>query len=593
MATCIHSHMLMAFQDGMCTPSRACTSSLYCKLSDVIYSRHSHRLTTLSHSITFQSTTLHAHRYFGLHRSNIRRYLIHRISSSSSRTSTAKMKILFLCTAHNSLSQRLYLALSPAHDITIEYALSDELMVSAAALAKPDLIICPFLTTLVPQEVYDRYLTLIVHPGPPGDAGPSALDWVLLGDDGSIDDAQQALKALHTGACAPGRSHWGVTILQAIEEFDAGPVWAFDQFAIDIDEAGLTKSELYRSYITQAAIAATLAAVLHIQTLASGNPITPFLTAPSQYGHLSVTASQPFQGGKTHHRPLLKAAERDFDLTKHTSQHVSRSIRCGDSQPGAMSKCFGRGLYVYGGQIEDGAGMSKSSFACTDTTTVILGVRNGAVCVKTVDGGIWITHVRRLKSKSDNALWPKVPATTALVELGILNAAQILALDWPLPSGWALSPCRTFQEVYIDFDGDVAYLYFDFYNGAMSSEQCSQLIAAMEYIITRSSTSPVKAVVLMGGSYFSNGIHLNVIEASSDPSMESWLNINRINDVVYFLLHDFSACNIATVSAIRSNAAAGGVALATACDVVIAGADVVLNPAYRAVGLSGSEYHTV
>lgn len=43
----------------------------------------------------------------------------------------------------------------------------------------------------------------------------------------------------------------------------------------------------------------------------------------------------------------------------------------------------------------------------------------------------------------------------------------------------------------------------------------------------------------------------------------------------------------------RGNAAAGGVALAAACDVVIAGADIVLNPAYRAIGLYGSEYHTL
>ena len=82
------------------------------------------------------------------------------------------MKILFLCTAHNSLSQRLYLELSTQHDVTIEYALSDELMIDAVALAGPDLILCPFLTTFVPKQVYDNYLTLVIHPGPPGDAGP-------------------------------------------------------------------------------------------------------------------------------------------------------------------------------------------------------------------------------------------------------------------------------------------------------------------------------------------------------------------------------------------------------------------------------------
>lgn len=73
------------------------------------------------------------------------------------------MKILFLCTAHNSLSQRLYLTLSRSHYVTIEYALSDERIISAVGLVEPDLIICPFLTTLVPRQIYEAYLTLIVH----------------------------------------------------------------------------------------------------------------------------------------------------------------------------------------------------------------------------------------------------------------------------------------------------------------------------------------------------------------------------------------------------------------------------------------------
>lgn len=139
-----------------------------------------------------------------------------------------------------------------------------------------------------------------------------------------------------------------------------------------------------------------------------------------------------------------------------------------------------------------------------------------------------------------------------------------------------------------------AYVYFDFYNGAMSSDQCSHLIDALEFTLAQSSTcSPVEAVVMMGGTYFSNGIALNVIEAAADPAMESWSNINRIDDVVHYLLHEFPARGILTFAAIRGNAAAGGVAVAAACDIVVAGQSVVINPAYRAVGLFGSEYHTL
>jgi enoyl-CoA hydratase/carnithine racemase/methionyl-tRNA formyltransferase len=510
------------------------------------------------------------------------------------------MKILFLCTAHNSLSQRLYLALSTSHDVTIEYALSDSLMITAAELAKPDLIICPFLTARVPKEVYNNYLTLIIHPGPPGDAGPSALDWLLLGDDGSVEDSKKLLEYLDQD-CKPGRSHWGITILQAIEQFDAGPVWAFEQFPIDIDHPKLTKSELYRGPVSRAAISACISAIKRIHQAAGSGPVIPSLKANPDFKRLSVLAQAPFQGGRTHERPLLKAAQRDFDVSKHTAKQISRRIRCGDSQPGALSKIFGQNLYVYGGIIDECPnGPNPGAFPAALPGSIVA-IRKDAVCILTRDGrGIWITHIRRPKRAQDPALWPKVSAVSGLLQLGILQKEQLLRLEWELPNDWTKSPFQTFQEIWIDFISygpefkRAAYLYFDFYNGAMSTDQCSHLVEALEYILaSHNSGSPISALVLMGGAYFSNGIALNVIEAASDPAQESWLNINRIDDVVFTLLHSFSAASIATIAAIRGNAAAGGVALATACDIVIAGTDVVLNPAYRGIGLFGSEYHTL
>lgn len=533
------------------------------------------------------------------------------------------MKILFLCTAHNSLSQRLYLALTTSgHSVTIEYALSDAVMIEAAELARPDLIICPFLTNKVPKDIFERWMTLIVHPGVPGDAGPSALDWVLLGDDGSVPDAGRLLDMMNEDVWTrPGRTHWGVTVLQAIEEFDAGPVWAFEQFPINIDQPGLTKSELYRGPVSRAAISATLAAITRIQKAAVWNQLTalnpvelgganrppsadgkvhPRLKAHQDYRNLSVDARLPFKGGPTHHRPLLKANQRDFDVNRHTAQQISRRIRCGDSQPGALSKVFGTALYIYGGIVDESPGGPNPSAVPGAVPGTIVGTRNEAVCIATCDGrGIWITHIRRPKRAKDATLWPKVPATTGLLELGVLNETQVKTLQWDLPNDWTRSPYSTYQEVWVDFASygegkQAAYLYFDFYNGAMSTRQCSHLIEAMDYILSCSThKNPVRAVVLMGGSYFSNGIALNVIEASASPSMESWLNINRIDDVVHYLLHEFPSRNILTIAGVRGNAAAGGVALAAACDIVIAGSDVVLNPAYRGIGLYGSEYHTL
>ena len=99
---------------------------------------------------------------------------------------------------------------------------------------------------------------------------------------------------------------------------------------------------------------------------------------------------------------------------------------------------------------------------------------------------------------------------------------------------------------------------------------------------------------------------MNTIEASTDPGRETWDNISAIDDIVEFLVSDTSAdrspfmrhvsplCErgIVTVACLRGNAAAGGVALAAGCDIVMAGRGVVLNPAYRAMGLHGSEFHS-
>jgi enoyl-CoA hydratase/carnithine racemase/methionyl-tRNA formyltransferase len=522
------------------------------------------------------------------------------------------MKILFLCTSYNSLSQSVFLALSTSHEITIEYALSEKIMIEAVELARPDLILCPFLTCKVPQAIYSKILTLIIHPGPPGDAGPSALDWVLMGDTGEIDNADDVLEALDRGEMQAGRSHWGVTVLQAIEQFDAGPVWAFEQFPINIDQPELTKSDVYRGPVTQAAIKASIAAIERIQRAMTTKPslpkltncsnitpnhgaISPNLEASSSHRLLSVSTLATFQGGKTHHRPLLPAKRRDFDPIRHTAQQISRRIRCGDSQPGVLSKVFGQALYVYGGIIEEGFGIARP----IATPGSIVAARNEAVCLATCDGrGIWITNVRRPKRSIDKALWPKIPAVMGLIELGILDSMKAQRLQWTPSIDWSLSSLSTFQEVWIDFvasaNGRTAYLYFNFYNGAMTTRQCSHLIDAMDYILASSTpTNPVKALVMMGGNYFSNGIALNVIEADASPSTTGWMNINRIDDVVQYLLQEMPRRNILTIAGIRGNAAAGGVAFAAACDIVIAGANVVLNPAYRSMGLHGSEYHSV
>ena len=95
----------------------------------------------------------------------------------------------------------------------------------------------------------------------------------------------------------------------------------------------------------------------------------------------------------------------------------------------------------------------------------------------------------------------------------------------------------------------------------------------------------------MGGrDFFSNGIHLNVIEAADDAATESWRNLLAIDDVVREIVETDSHL---VISALAGDAAAGGVPFALAADYAVAREDVVLNPYYRHMGgLYGSEYWT-
>ncbi len=146
---------------------------------------------------------------------------------------------------------------------------------------------------------------------------------------------------------------------------------------------------------------------------------------------------------------------------------------------------------------------------------------------------------------------------------------------------------KTYREIRYAERDQVGYLYFDFYNGAMSTEQCARLREAFVFARGR----PTRVIALLGGAdFFSNGIDLNTIEAAASPARESWHNIIAINDLVREILHTNSHL---VVAALRGNAGAGGAMLALAADHVYARRGVVLNPHYKGMGmLYGSEYWT-
>ncbi len=437
------------------------------------------------------------------------------------------MKIVFFTTAHNSLSQRAFVELvDRGHTVIVVIASSEEVMLEAVEREQPDLIVAPMLKKVIPASIWQQHTCLIVHPGIKGDRGPSSLDWAIL----------------------HAHEEWGVTLLQADAEMDAGAIWAWRTFAM----RGASKSHLYRHEVTEAAIEALL------ETIAKRESNT-FVPEPLDYSREDVRGCL---------QASMKQADRAIDWAE-PSASILRKIRCADSFPGIVDTVLGMPCYLYGAHEED---------VLRGRPGEIIAKRDGAICRATGDGAIWITHLKQKGPDGQPSF--KLPATQVLGD----RLAHVP--DVPLAVDQAYDG-RTYRDIWYEERRAVGYLHFDFYNGAMSTDHCQRLREAFLLIRQR----PTKVIVLMGGAdFWSNGIHLNVIEAANDPAQESWRNIQAMNDLVRELITTESHL---VISALQGNAAAGGVILALAADCVYARKGIVLNPHYKGMGkLYGSEYWT-
>jgi putative two-component system hydrogenase maturation factor HypX/HoxX len=442
------------------------------------------------------------------------------------------MQILFLVSAHNSLSQRAWIALTDlGHEVAVAVVDSAAAMETAVRAHAPDLIVCPFLKTLIPESIWRRHRCLIVHPGPRGDRGPSSLDWAIELD----------------------KPDWGVTVLEANADFDAGEVWATSKFAM----RRAAKSSLYRHEVRRAAVEAVLDAIDRLVLVGA---------APSARADVASVAPGPCL-------PLMAQEVRAIDWQSDLTERVLRKVRAGDGHPGALDAIAGIHFHLFGAHPER---------SLRGRPGELIGQRNGAICRATVDGAVWITHLKQRETPANRHF--KLPATHALGLAGIdLEVPEVeIALDAHLPED------HTYREIAYHEHAGVGYVRFAFYNGAMSTEQCGRLREAFAHARAQRHT---KVIVLLGGDdYFSNGIHLNVIEAAEDPAQESWRNLHAIDDLVKDIIETDSHL---VVSALGGDAAAGGVPLALAADYVLAREDTVLNPYYQHMGgLYGSEYWT-
>lgn len=421
------------------------------------------------------------------------------------------MRVLLLVHSFNSISQRLFVELTErGHELSVEFDINDAVTREAVDLFRPDIVLAPFLRRAIPAEVWQPHRCLIVHPGIVGDRGPSALDWAILEE----------------------RDEWGVTVLQAEAELDAGPVWAATTFRM---RSG-TKSSLYRREVSDAAVQAALDALERVDK----GTFAPYRADPRD---VCV-------------RPSCRQRDRAIDWTSDPTDLVVRKINSADGSPGLLDMLFDRPVRLFDAHRAGGF--------CGPPGAAI-GRCGGAILRATSDGAVWIGHVREYRNKA-----LKLPAT---------HVFQVESAHLPKTDGY--TPIR-YEEA-----DNVGYLHFAFYNGAMSTQQCEALASAYAAALQR----PTRVLVLMGGpDYWSNGIHLGLIEDADSPADESWRNINAIDDLARDII---TTTDRLVIAALRASAGAGGVFLALVADEVWAKESVVLNPHYKDMGnLYGSEYWT-
>ena len=337
---------------------------------------------------------------------------------------------------------------------------------------------------------------------------------------------------------------WGVTALQAVQELDAGPIWASRTFAVDPDAP--RKSTLYNGPVTDAAVA-----LVHEVVAKATDP--GFVPEPLDY-------TRPGVRGRA--RPPVRQADRGFYWSDPT-EHVLRRIRAADGAPGVVTRLCGTSVAVFDahrGRVEPGR-------ACRRT-------RHGR---RASPRRRPRAHRRRRDLDRSSAL-PRRQRPRP-------QASRDDRPRRPPRRGSRGRGRRGYREISYRRDGPVGILDFRFYNGAMSTGQCRRLLAALRH----ATAQDTRVLLLRGGLPFSNGIHLGVIDAAAAPAAEAWDNIVAIDDVCEEII---TCVDQLVVCSMAGSAGAGGVMLALGADRVVLRAAAVLNPHYRSMGLYGSEYWT-
>ena len=113
-----------------------------------------------------------------------------------------------------------------------------------------------------------------------------------------------------------GETEWGSTALQAVEEMDAGDIWATHNFPM----RQASKASLYRREVTQAAIKGMLETVRRVES-------SDFKPEPLDY-------SKPEVRGQL--RPMMKQNDRAINWSTDKVETIVRKINAGIARRGFL-----------------------------------------------------------------------------------------------------------------------------------------------------------------------------------------------------------------------------------------------------------------
>jgi putative two-component system hydrogenase maturation factor HypX/HoxX len=322
-------------------------------------------------------------------------------------------------TAWNGLTQRVWCELRrTGHEVHRRElpAQNDEAVRAWVAALRPELVLCPFLKARVPVDL--GVPTVIVHPGLPGDAGPSAIDWAIV----------------------RGEATWGAEAIKAHPVMDAGDVHAWASFPMREDA---TKSGLYGDEITETA---TRVALETVRRLEAGRPATP-QAAMDTFG-------EP--------RRAMRNADRELDLRTMSADEVLRTIRMSDSQPGARLTLEGTAYRIFDAHREDTLHALPGEIKAT---------RHGAVLIGTRTRPVWI-GMARVDAPGQVNEQIKLPAARVLPVVGVHERSL---------EPWSLVDGSTYRDLELSMHGSIALIEARFCGGAFSVSRSGRLLEAIQY----------------------------------------------------------------------------------------------------------------